>query len=403
MLTKNKNSKYIIYVLGLLAALGPFSIDMYLPGFKVIAADLHTSASAVSLTLSSYFIGISAGQLLYGPLLDKYGRKKPLYFGVILYLAACAGCYFSADINHLITFRFLQAIGSCAAAVASVALVRDLFEPQERAKAFATIMLVIALSPMLAPTIGGYLIALAGWQTVFIFLAVMAVCILLLSYLFIPEVFVPEPGYSLKPVPILKGYFSVVKEPQFVTYALVSALIFSGLFVYVASSPIIFMELYGVSETGYGWIFAGLSVAFIGSSQVNSYILRWYSSPKIINYALVLCMVSSVAFLAFALLGMLKLVNTLIFLALFLIGLGFINPNASALSLEPFSKNAGSASALMGAVQMGLGALVSGLASSFPAGSVLPMPLCMTVASVLAAIVLIMKMRGNKNQLHTKL
>ncbi|TWR29611.1 multidrug effflux MFS transporter [Mucilaginibacter pallidiroseus] len=395
-MAKKPIGKYVIYILGLLAALGPFSIDMYLPGFKVIAADLKTSPSEVSLTLSSYFIGISAGQLLYGPLLDKFGRKKPLYFGVFIYLAACVGCYFSTDINQLIIFRFIQAIGSCATAVASVALVRDLFEADERAKGFASIMLVIALSPMLAPTIGGYLITIAGWHTVFIFLAVMAVLILTLSYFFIPEVYVPDPQYSLKPGPILSNFLLVLKEPQFVIYASVSALIFSGLFVYVASSPIIFMELYGVSETTYGWIFAGLSVAFIGSSQVNSYILRWYSSQKIINYAMGLCLLSSLIFLVFALMGMLNLTNTLVFLALFLAGLGFINPNASALSLEPFSKNAGSASALMGALQMGLGALVSAVASSFPAGSVLPMPLAMAVASVIAAVILAATKQPNK-------
>jgi DHA1 family bicyclomycin/chloramphenicol resistance-like MFS transporter len=391
--TTNKTT--LLFILGLLAALGPFSIDMYLPGFEAIAVDLHTSVSSVALTLSAYFIGISAGQLLYGPLLDKFGRKKPLYFGVLLYLAASAGCFFSGDIEHLVLFRFVQALGSCATAVASVTLVRDLFEADERAKAFASIMLVIALSPMLAPTIGGYMISAFGWQSVFIFLVVMALLILVLTYRYIPEVFVPDPAYSLKPKPILQHFAAVLKEKQFVTYALVSALLFSGLFVYVAASPIVFMQTYHVSKTGYGWIFAGLSVAFIGASQVNSYILRWFKSEKIIGYALVLSLGSSAVFLAFAYLGLLNLVNTLVFLALFLVGLGFINPNASALSLEPFHRNAGSASALMGAVQMGLGALVSGIVSSFPASSVLPMPLSMTVASALAALILLF---GRKQQ-----
>ena len=385
---KKKSNTFLIFVLGLLAALGPFSIDMYLPGFKVIAVGLNTTVNEVALTLSSYFIGISAGQLLYGPLLDKFGRKKPLYFGIALYLVASAACFMAVNINQLILFRFIQAVGSCAAAVAAIVLVRDLFEPHQRAKVFASLMLVIALSPMLAPTAGGYLIVAFGWQSVFVFLSIVAIITLALSYFFIPDVFVPDPAYSLKPIPIIKNFIEVIKQRQFTIYAGLGALVFSGLFVYVASSPIVFMELYGVSETGYGWIFAGLSVTFIGSSQLNSLLLRWYASRQIINYAIVLQVLASIVFLLFAFEGWLNLPNTLVFLSLYLIGLGFISPNAAALALAPFDKNAGSASALMGAAQMGLGALASVVVSSFPSSSVLPMPTIMTIATTFGAIML---------------
>lgn len=172
------------------------------------------------------------------------------------------------------------------------------------------------------------------------------------------------------------------------------ALVFSGLFVYVASSPIVFMELYGVSQTGYGWIFAGLSVMFIGSSQLNSLVLRWHASEKIISYAIVLQVLASTVFLLFAFEGWLDLANTLVFLSLYLVGLGFINPNAAALALAPFDKNAGSASALMGAVQTGLGALASVVVSSFPSSSVLPMPVIMTSATILGAMILFFTARN---------
>ncbi|MET4080221.1 DHA1 family bicyclomycin/chloramphenicol resistance-like MFS transporter [Pedobacter sp. UYP30] len=393
---KKKSNTFLIFVLGMLAALGPFSIDMYLPGFKVIALGLHTTVNEVALTLSGYFIGISVGQLLYGPLLDKFGRKKPLYFGIALYLFASAACFMSVDIHQLILFRFIQAVGSCAAAVAAIALVRDLFEPNQRPKVFASLMLVIALSPMLAPTAGGYLISAFGWQSVFIFLSLMAIITLALSYFFIPDIFVPDPSYSLKPIPIIKNFIAVINEKQFAIYAGLGALVFSGLFVYVASSPIVFMELYGVSQTDYGWIFAGLSVMFIGSSQLNSLILRWYDSKKIINYAIVLQVLASIIFLLFAFEGWLNLSNTLVFLSLYLIGLGFINPNAAALALAPFDKNAGSASALMGAVQMGLGALASMVVSSFPSSSVLPMPIIMTTATILGAMMLFFTARNTE-------
>ncbi|HEY0666770.1 MAG TPA: MFS transporter, partial [Sphingobacteriaceae bacterium] len=154
-MTKKTHFRLIV-ILGSLAALGPFSIDMYLPGFAAIGKDLHSSTAEVTLTLSSFFIGISAGQLLYGPLLDRYGRKKPLYIGLLFYFLASLGCAIALSINALIILRFIQAIGSCAAAVAATTLVRDLFPVKDNAKVFSLLMLVIGVSPMIAPTLGGY-------------------------------------------------------------------------------------------------------------------------------------------------------------------------------------------------------------------------------------------------------
>lgn len=385
-----KQHFYLILILGSLAALGPFSIDMYLPGFLDIAKDLNTTESVVSLSLSSFFIGISVGQLLYGPLLDKYGRKKPLYFGLILYIVASLGCLAVTDVNQLIILRFVQAIGSCATAVASVAMVRDLFTVEESPKVFASLMLVIAVSPMLAPTAGGYLIAALGWKYVFVFLGFMAVLMLFASVFKLPESYKPDPHYSLKPKPILSNFLLVLKAPQFYTYALISSITFAGLFAYVSSSPTVFMKIYEVSKTGYGWIFAVLSAAFIGSSQINSLVLKWFGSKKIVTWALTAQCVFSLVFLIFALNNWLNLYGTISFIALFLSCLGFINPNAAALSLAPFSKNAGSASALMGALQMGLGALASVVVSLFNEHSLVPMPLVMTIAAFTALFCLVL-------------
>lgn len=379
-----KQHFFLILILGSLAALGPFSIDMYLPGFVDIAKDLKSTESTVALSLSSFFIGISAGQLLYGPLLDKFGRKKPLYFGLALYILASVCCLAVTDVNQLIVLRFIQAIGSCATAVASVAMVRDLFSVEESPKVFASLMLVIAVSPMLAPTAGGYLISALGWKYVFVFLGLMAVLMLLATIFKLPESYKPDPNYSLKPKPILTNFLTVLKEPQFYTYALISSITFSGLFAYVSSSPQVFMKIYEVSKTGYGWIFALLSVSFIGSSQVNSLILKWFTSKKIVTWALIAQCIFSLIFLVFALNNWLSLYSTIGFIALFLACLGLINPNAAALSLAPFTKNAGSASALMGALQMGLGALASVMVSLFSEHSVVPMPLVMTAAAFIA-------------------
>lgn len=382
--------KYIqlILILGSLTALGPFSIDMYLPGFSGIAKDLNTTVAKVSMTLSSYFIGISAGQLLYGPLLDRFGRKKPLFVGLMVYILASLGCVYVADIDTFIFLRFIQAVGSCAATVASVAMVRDLFPVKDIPKVFSLLMLVLGLSPMLAPTIGGYVTEDYGWHTVFFILMCMGIVILIASQIGLPNSYKPDTSISLKPKPIITNFLKVLKEPQFYTYAFTGAIAFSGLFTYVAASPIIFMDIYHVDAKIYGWIFAFMSVSFIGSSQLNSILLKRFSSEQMIFGALILQSVIGIVFLLLALNNLLGLYQTSAMLFLFLGCLGISNPNTAGLTMAPFAKNAGSASALMGAIQLGLGALASFAVGIFVKNSVVPMVLIMTATTIIAFIVL---------------
>src|SRR5512138_1422828 len=175
---RRKKNFYLILILGMLTAIGPFSIDMYLPAFPDIAKNLDTTVAQVTLSLSSFFIGISAGQLLYGPLLERFGRKKPLYVGLCIYLLASIGCAFAASVNALIGLRLLQALGGCVGMVAARAMVRDLFEVKENAKIFSTLMLVVAVSPIIAPTLGGYVTAVLGWRYVFVMLIIVDILIL---------------------------------------------------------------------------------------------------------------------------------------------------------------------------------------------------------------------------------
>jgi DHA1 family bicyclomycin/chloramphenicol resistance-like MFS transporter len=380
---------FLILILGSLTALGPFSIDMYLPGFPAIAKDLHTTAAKVSQSLSGFFVGISLGQLLYGPLLDRFGRKKPLFIGLVVYILASIGCAFTNDINGLILFRVVQAIGSCAATVASVAMVRDLFPVSESAKVFSLLLLVVGVSPMIAPTLGGYVTAEFGWHSVFLILAGMGVAILAATAFFLPDSYKPDKTMSLKPGPILRNFLSVIKEPQFYTYSITGAVAFSGLFAYVAGSPIVFMEVFHTDEKVYGWIFAFLSIGFIGSSQLNTFFLRRFTSEQVVNAALIGQTVIGFAFLGAALNGMLTLPVTILFIFLFLCCVGYTYPNAAALSLAPFSKNAGSASALMGAFQMGMGTIISIAISLFEAPSVIPMVAAMAFSASAALIILL--------------
>jgi DHA1 family bicyclomycin/chloramphenicol resistance-like MFS transporter len=388
----------LILILGSLTALGPFSIDMYLPGFSGIAKDLHTSVARVSMSLSSYFIGISAGQLLYGPLLDRFGRKKPLFIGLSVYILASLGCVYVTDIDLFIFLRFIQAIGSCAATVASVAMVRDLFPVKDIPKVFSLLMLVLGLSPMLAPTIGGYITEDYGWHTIFLILMFMGIAILTAAQIGLPNTYKPDTSISLKPKPIITNFLLVLKEPQFYTYAFTGAIAFSGLFTYVAASPIAFMDIYHVDAKTYGWIFAFMSVSFIGSSQLNSLLLKKFSSEQMIFSSLILQSVISIVFLVLSLNDLLGLYETIAMLFLFLGCLGISNPNTAGLTMAPFAKNAGSASALMGAIQLGLGALASFAVGIFVKNSVTPMVVIMTASTITAFVVLNIGKKFIKNK-----
>ncbi|MEB0277780.1 MULTISPECIES: multidrug effflux MFS transporter [unclassified Mucilaginibacter] len=385
---------FLILILGSLTALAPFSIDMYLPGFPDIAKSLHTSTENVALSLSSFFIGISAGQLLYGPLLDKYGRKPPLYFGLALYIVASIGCYFSASIEMLIAMRFIQAIGGCAASVASITMVRDIFPVKDNAKVFALLILVLGASPMIAPTVGGYVTTAFGWQLIFLILAVIAVLISLAVIFFLPESYKPDPTYSLKPKPIINGFITVIKTPQFYTYAISGGVAFSGLFAYISSSPLVFMEVFNVSSKVYGWIFAILSVGFIGSSQVNSLLVKKYKSAQIVNAALIAMVIISALFVVGSVQNILGLVGTIAMIFLVLCCVGITSPNTSALALAPFEKNAGTASALLGAFQMCIGSVVSVGISLFKSQSSIPMSAIMLAASSLALFIVLIGRRN---------
>jgi DHA1 family bicyclomycin/chloramphenicol resistance-like MFS transporter len=251
---------------------------MYLPGFQAISQDLNTTIAQVQLSLSSYLVGLAVGQLLYGPLLDRFGRKMPLYGGMAVYVLASLGCALTTSVETLIFMRFLQAVGGCAGMVAAMALVRDLFPVNQMAKVFSLLMLVIAVSPMIAPTLGGYVTAAFGWHYVFLILAAIAGLIMLGVYFFLPEGRQPDASLSLRPRPVLASFLSVLKNPRFLTYALAGGVGSATSLAYIAGSPFVFMGLYGVNEQQYGWIFAFLASAMIGSTQLNNLLLRWFRS-----------------------------------------------------------------------------------------------------------------------------
>jgi DHA1 family bicyclomycin/chloramphenicol resistance-like MFS transporter len=386
---KKQPQFFLILILGLLAAIGPLSIDMYLPAFPSIAKGLNTTVASVMLSLSSFFIGISIGQLIYGPLLERYGRKTPLYFGLTVYAVSSLACATAMSVETLIIFRFFQALGGCVGMVASRAMVRDLFDVKDNAKVFSTLMLVIAVSPIIAPSLGGIINNYIGWRFIFIMLIIVIALIVAGIYFLLPNSKQPDPTYSLKPKAILTGFAAILKHPQFILYAFSGAVASAGLYAFISGSPYVFLEIFKATEQHYGWGFAFVASGLIGSSQLNSLFLKRYTSQQIIKVALLSQSVIAIILVSIAILGLSELYSTLILVFFYLSCQGFIFPNASALSMAPFGHNAGNASALLGFIQMSLGALMSAMVSLLHNGTSIPMTGVMAFCSIMATSILI--------------
>jgi len=385
---------FLILMLGALNTITPFSIDMYLPGFPQIAADLHSSIGKVALSVSTYFLGFAAGQLLYGPLLDRFGRKRPLYIGLACYIVASFGCIAVDSINGFLLCRFFQALTGCVAAVAAMAMVRDFFPVKESAKIISLLVLILGVSPLLAPTVGGFIITSFGWHWVFVMLACIVFIILLVIIFFLPEGHAPDASISLKPAPIINGFKEVIQKRQFYIYSLAGTFSFAGLFVYVAGSPAIFMDEFHVSAKAYGGIFALLSVGFIGGSQLNHLLSRRFSSENIFKTALYVQVTGAIIFFLAANYGSPGLVATLACLFVVLSCAGLTYPNAAAIALAPFSKNAGTASALLGFVQLGFGGLISSGAGLLPFRGSLATAITMLASAGIALLILLLGRAG---------
>ncbi len=385
--SKKQSQFYLILILGLMSAIGPLSIDMYLPAFPSIAKGLNSTIEHVTLSLSSFFIGISIGQLVYGPLLERYGRKIPLYFGLGLYAFASFACASAISVEMLILFRFFQALGGCVGMVASRAMVRDLFDVKDNAKVFSTLMLVIAVSPIIAPTLGGFITVYLGWRYIFVMLIIVIALIITGIIYLLPEGKGPDETYSLKPAAILSSFGSILKHPQFLLYTFSASVASAGLYAFISGSPFVFIEYFTISQQYYGWIFAFVASGLIGSSQLNSVLLKKFHSDQIIKIALYIQSTVAVILVSTAIFGVANVYSTVLLVFLFLCCQGFIFPNASALSMAPFGHNAGNASALMGFIQMSVGAFMSAMVSVFHNDTILPMTGVMATCSITASLI----------------
>jgi DHA1 family bicyclomycin/chloramphenicol resistance-like MFS transporter len=375
---------FLIPLLGALGVISPFSIDMYLPAFPGVAQEFGVATSEVAATLSSYFIGLAVGQVVYGPVLDRFGRKAPLCIGLLLYMAASLGCALATGLPSLIGIRLLQALGGCGAQVASVAMVRDFFPVKDNARILSMLFLFIAVSPLLAPSAGGLVIAVAGWRAVFVLLAAIVGVITAVTWFLLPEAHPPDTTISLRPGPILAEYGVILRDRGFAPYAFAGAFSFAGLFTYVAGAPIIFMEQFQLSPSSFSLSFALLAGGFIGGSQLNVLLLRRYDGGTLFGRVLGVQVGATLVFLLGTAFGWFGLYSTL---ALFFVVLGCTGityPNAAAMAMAPFSRNAGSAAALLGFIQLGVGAVISSGIGVFTLHTSLPIIAILATTSVIA-------------------
>lgn len=383
-----------LILLGGLTAVGPLSIDMYLPSFPTIVTALHTDAGAVQRTLSMFFIGLAFGQIVYGPLSDRFGRKPPLYFGLALYSVASLFCAFAANVYVLQWGRLLQALGGCAGMVIARAVIRDRCDAIGSAKAMSLIMLVMGLAPILAPQLGVAALHWFSWRAIFGILVIFGLACLIAVYLGMEETIDHAAAPRLHFGLILKNYRELLQDRHFLTFSLCGGLVSAGMFAYIASSPFVLMELYGVSMQTYGWIFGVNAFGLIAASQINGRLLAYFSPQRVLGYAVCIPAIFGGSLLLLKLFGIAGLPILLPALFFSVGSIGFIGPNSAALALQHQGARAGAASALMGTLQISLATVSSMAMSLWHAQDELPLATLIAVCGGAALIMYRLALRA---------
>lgn len=378
----------MVVLLGLLTAMGPLAIDMYLPSLPAIGIDLNAQGGQTQATVSAFLAGMAIGQFFYGPASDRFGRKPAILSGVVIYTLASAACALAQNAEQLIAFRFVQAVGACAGGVVARAVVRDQFSHVETARMLSLLMLVMGLAPILAPLGGGLLLNFGSWRLIFGFMAVFGVAVGLATVLRLKESRSEETSLQARSETPVRAYLALLKQRRLMGFAAVGALNGATLFTYIAASPELLIETYKVPAAAFGWVFGLNAAGIIGANQVNRLLLRRHTSEKILARAN-LCAIGVGAVLALAAVsGFGGPWSVLPLLFLLLSTHGFVQGNAMAGALNMDPLRAGSISALMGTVSFGAGALASMASGVLHDGTPRPMALVMLICVIGAGVVL---------------
>lgn len=378
----------LILVLGILTAIGPLSIDMYLPSFPEIARTLGTSVASVQLSLSSYLAGLATGQIAYGPLADRFGRRRPLLGGLALYLVGSALCAVAPSLEVLIAARFLQALGGCAGMVVSRAVVRDLFDPQASARLFSSLMLVMGAAPILAPLLGGQLLVFFGWRSVFVTLVLVAALMIALIFFGLPESLPVHRRTRQRPSQLFRAFGGLLRDGAFLRASFAGAGMQAAMFSYIAGSPFVFIQLFGVPEQYFGFLFGANALGLIAASQLNRFLVARFGMQRLLAVAIVVALAAYVVLFVGATAGAgLPVLAPAIFVGVSCVGIAL--PNATAVALAPHGAQAGVASALLGTLQTACGALASAATSALADGTARPMAGVMLGCALLAFLLIL--------------
>jgi DHA1 family bicyclomycin/chloramphenicol resistance-like MFS transporter len=378
----------MIVVLGLLVALGPLTIDMYLPALPRIAHELSVSSSVAQLTLTGTLAGLALGQLIVGPLSDSLGRRRPLMAGIVLHMLASVMCLVAPNIVVLGVARSLQGVGAAAAMVVAIAIVGDLFTDTAAATVMSRLMLVLGVAPVVAPSLGAAVLLKASWHWVFAVLVVLAGLLLLLAALALPETLPKSHRRPLKVKGILATYGSLFRDKRFVVLVLVAALGMSGLFAYIAGASFVLQGRYGLDQQEFALVFGAGAVALIGTTQLNVVLLRRFTPATIVVWALTASALLGATFVGLAAAGVGGLAAFVVPVWAILAAMGLVIPNAPALALSRHQEAAGTSAALLGAGQFGLGAAVAPLVGVL-GNDELALAVVMTVGVVVALLALL--------------
>jgi len=373
-------------ILGLLSAAGPLSIDMYLPALPAIEAGLRTDIASTQLTLTLYFLAFGVAQLVYGPLADQYGRKRPLYAGLAIFIAASIGCAFAPTIGWLIAFRFLQGLGGAVVMVVPRAIIRDMHTGNQATRLMAMIMLVISVSPMLAPLFGSGLILLGGWRVIFGALALMAVFSLLLTGFVLPETLAESRRTPVNLRSMWRGTKVLFRDPVFMGLTFIAGFGMASFFVFIASAAFVYTDQFGLSPTGFSIAFAINAIGFFSASQVAANLGERFGIQRVISWAVTGFVAFTLALLALTLGGFGTLPVIVGFLFMANACLGLVIPTTMVMALDDHGDIAGLASSLGGTLQMLAGGIMITAAAPFFNGTATPMVAAIALCAVAAFI-----------------
>ena len=357
-------STHWILLLALLTALGPLSIDMYLPALPQMAGDFGVSTQMIANTLPAYFLGLAVGQLIYGPVSDRIGRKPPLYFGLSLYVIASIACVFASHEWMLIVSRIFQALGGCVGVVIARAAIRDRLDMQGSAQAFSSMMIVMSIAPIVAPMLGGLILTFFHWQMIFVCLAVIGVICWLCIHFFFTESLTVERRLKLSVYQVTTLYAAILKDDSFRVPMMAGCLTGAALFCYISSASAVFMGQYGLSQQQFSYAFAMIAGGIILMSSLNKHLNTRLGVLQRLRLGGAIQYVGTLIILTAGLMTHAPLALLMFGLFLAVSGIGFTSPNAMALAMSKQAARAGTASAIMGSMQFSFG-LLGGIILNF--------------------------------------